>query len=83
MPKAEGGCGADSLPSPYLVARDRGPPLSLRDISPRRAGGEGIRLVESLPSGSLTQGGYWSMYRMIRSTASVCLASDAGSMQRS
>ena len=58
MPKAEGGCGADSLPSPYLVARDRDPPLSLRDLSPRRAGGEGIRLVESLPSGGLTHRGY-------------------------
>ena len=26
-----------------------GPPLSLRDISPRRAGGEGIRPIPSLP----------------------------------
>ena len=48
MPKAEGGCGPDSPAWLYLARRAR-PPLSLRDISPRSAGGEGIRPVQSIP----------------------------------
>ena len=43
MPKAEGGCGPDSPAWLYLAKRGR-PPLSLRDISPRFAGGEEIRI---------------------------------------
>ncbi len=41
MPQAEGGSGPDS--PAWLDLGERGsPPLSLRDISPRSAGGEGI-----------------------------------------
>ncbi len=41
MPKAEGGPGRTSLALPPHLLRHRGdPPLSLRDISPRLAGGE-------------------------------------------
>ena len=48
MPQAEGGCGPDSPAWLYLAKRGR-PPLSLRDISPRFAGGEGVRLVQRIP----------------------------------
>ena len=53
MPKAEGGCGPDSSAWLYLAKRRR-LPLSLRDISlpppaPRRAGGDGVRLVQRIP----------------------------------
>ena len=50
---AEGrrGLGPDSTAWLYLAARGS-PLLSLRDISPRRAGGEGIRLVQGIPGGA-------------------------------
>ena len=35
-----------------------GPPLSLRDISPRRAGGEGIRLPQRIPGRTLQRTAY-------------------------
>ena len=66
MPQAEGGCGADSPASPCLAKRGS-PPLSLRDISPRFAGGErisegalrmgGVRSVEMRSDGCFAGGG--------------------------
>ena len=49
MPKAEGGRDPQAPAWLYLAKTER-PPLSLRDISPRFAGGERIRLVQSFPS---------------------------------
>ena len=48
MPKAEGGRDPHAPAWLYLAKRER-PPLSLRDISPRFAGGEEIRLVPRTP----------------------------------
>ena len=49
MPKAEGGCGPDSLAWLYLAERGT-PPLSRRHTSPRSAGGDGVRPVQRMPS---------------------------------
>ena len=51
MPKAEGGRGHHASAWLYLDKRGR-PPLSLRDISPRFAGGEGIPTCAELSQGA-------------------------------
>ena len=51
MPKAEGGWGADSLPSLYLVGQDRAPLCPYGTSPPALRGESGFRLVQSVSWG--------------------------------